>query len=238
MLSYSFMKSLNLLFNALTLHLTVGRYSGIKGDFHGHSPDWVIPGVVGPRSVPSSSAEETDRCNPSDAAHRNILRLRDELAILFSCFLLNVVSHLGEAYPKFLFPQSQWAAPPCQLQLTSSCQAEFVICDQTIEFNFRDAKQYWGLEDFMNVEQTPVTNAANLSLLMVNLSQLLLDRYRSDDPAFSVLDLKAQYRGYRYVAETIKMLPQKPDANLLATIFLQVACLGRIHAAQPSVSTA
>jgi hypothetical protein len=107
-----------------------------------------------------------------------------------------------------------------------------------IEFNFRDAKQYWGLEDFMNVEQTPVTNAANLSLLMVNLSQLLLDRYRSDDPAFSVLDLKAQYRGYRYVAETIKMLPQKPDANLLATIFLQVACLGRIHAAQPSVSTA
>jgi hypothetical protein len=107
-----------------------------------------------------------------------------------------------------------------------------------IEFNFRDAKQYWGLEDFMNVEQTPVTNAANLSLLMVNLSHLLLDRYRSDDPAFSVLDLKAHYRGYRYVVETIKMLPQIPDDNLLAAIFLQVACLGRIHAAQPTVSTA
>jgi len=107
-----------------------------------------------------------------------------------------------------------------------------------IEFNFRDAKQYWGLEDFMNVEQTPVTNAANLSLLMVNLSQLLLDRYRLNDPAFSVLDLKAHYQGYRYVAETIKMLPQKPDGDLLAAIFLQVACLGRIHAAQPSVSTA
>lgn len=107
-----------------------------------------------------------------------------------------------------------------------------------IEFNFRDAKQYWGLEDFMNVEQTPVTNAANLSLLMVNLSQLLLDRYRSDDPAFSVLDLKAHYRGYRYVVETIKMLPQKPEGNLLAAIFLHVACLGRIHAAQPTLSTA
>jgi putative transposase len=107
-----------------------------------------------------------------------------------------------------------------------------------IEFNFRDAKQYWGLEDFMNVEQTPVTNAANLSLLMVTLSQPLLDRYRSDDPAFSVLDLKAHYRGYRYVAETIKMLPQKPEHNLLAAIFSQVACLGRIHAAQPTLSTA
>jgi hypothetical protein len=107
-----------------------------------------------------------------------------------------------------------------------------------IEFNFRDAKQYWGLEDFMNVEQTPVTNAANLSMLMVNLSHLLLDRYRSSDPAFSVLDLKAHYRGYRYVAETIKMLPQKPEGNLLAAIFVQVACLGRIHAAQPIISTA
>jgi putative transposase len=89
----------------------------------------------------------------------------------------------------------------------------------------------------MNIEQTPVTNAANLSLLMVNLSHLLLDRYRSGDPAFSVLDLKAHYRGHRYVAETIKMLPQKPEGNLLAAIFLQVACLGRIHAALPTVST-
>jgi putative transposase len=106
-----------------------------------------------------------------------------------------------------------------------------------IEFNFRDSKQYWGLEDFMNVEQTPGTNAANLSLLIVNLSQRLLDNYRSDDPAFSVLDLKAQYRGYRYVFETIKMLPQKPDGNLLSAIFLQVAGLGRIHAAQTPVST-
>ena len=90
----------------------------------------------------------------------------------------------------------------------------------------------------MNVEQIPVTNAANLSLLMVNLSHLFLDRYRIDDLAFSVLDLKAHYRGYRYVAETIKMLSQKPAGNLLAAIFLQVSCLGRIQTAQPTVSTA
>ena len=32
-----------------------------------------------------------------------------------------------------------------------------------IEFNFRDAKQYWGLDDFMNGKQEAVTNAANLS---------------------------------------------------------------------------
>lgn len=89
-----------------------------------------------------------------------------------------------------------------------------------IEFNFRDAKQYWGLEDFMNVEQTPVTIAANLLLWMVNLSQRLLDDYHSDDLAFSAQNLKAHYRGYRYVVEIIKMLPQKPEDNLLAVIFL------------------
>ena len=39
-----------------------------------------------------------------------------------------------------------------------------------IEFNFRDAKQYWGLEDFMNVTPTGVTKAANLSWFMVNVA--------------------------------------------------------------------
>ncbi len=33
-----------------------------------------------------------------------------------------------------------------------------------IEFNFRDAKQFWGLEDFMNIKETGVTNSANMSL--------------------------------------------------------------------------
>jgi len=107
-----------------------------------------------------------------------------------------------------------------------------------IEFNFRDAKQYWGLEDFMNVEETAVTNAANLAFFMVNLSQVLLRRFQQTNPDFSILDLKAHYHGYRYAVETIKMLPEKPDAILLADIFQQIARLGMIHPAlEPSVST-
>ena len=139
MLGYCILYSLNLLLNTLTLHLTVSRYSCIKGDFHGRSPVWVILGIVFLQFVvPSSSAKETDRCNPNVFAHRGILRLSDELAILFSYLLLNAGSHLGEAYLKFLFPQSQRATPPRQLQLPLSCQAEFVICDQTIETFFSD----------------------------------------------------------------------------------------------------
>lgn len=98
-----------------------------------------------------------------------------------------------------------------------------------IEFNLRDAKQYWGLEDFMNVKETAVTNAANLSFFMVNISQVLLRPFRQAQPDYSILDLKSHYRGVRYAVETIKMLPQKPDANLLTDIFERITHLGAIH---------
>jgi len=77
------------------------------------------------------------------------------------------------------------------------------------EFNFRDAKQYWGLEDFMNVTPMGVTNAANLSLFMVNVSYRLQADVRPRDPDYSILGLKADCRGYTYVEETIKMLPER-----------------------------
>jgi putative transposase len=107
-----------------------------------------------------------------------------------------------------------------------------------IEFNFRDAKQYWGLDDFMNVKQEAVTNAANLSFFMVNFSSVLLRQYRKSNPEFSVLDLKSHYRGYRYVSETINLLPQKPDGILLAEIFEQIARLGAVHPAFEPLSAA
>ncbi len=105
-----------------------------------------------------------------------------------------------------------------------------------IEFNFRDAKQYWGLEDFMNVTPTGVTNAANLSLFMVNVAYRLRADVHARDPDYSVLDLKADCRGYKYLEETIKMLPEKPEPVLFAKILNHVAGLGRIHASQPSFS--
>jgi putative transposase len=121
------------------------------------------------------------------------------------------------------------------LELTYDKLIDFYSLRFQIEFNFRDAKQFWGLEDFMNVTPTAVTNAANLSLFMVDVSQVLMCQYRRDDPNFSILDLKALYRGYRYVTETIKILPQKPDDNLVFQLFQKVAALGRIHPAKMPV---
>ena len=96
-----------------------------------------------------------------------------------------------------------------------------------IEFNFRDAKQFWGLEDFMNTTETAVTNAVNLSFFMVNLSYRLLRDCRRDNAEFSILDLKVCFRGYKYVEEVLKLLPQKPDPISLAQIFAQVSNLHR-----------
>lgn len=47
------------------------------------------------------------------------------------------------------------------LNLSSEKIIDYYRLRFQIEFNFRDAKQFWGLEDFMNLGQTAVTNAAN-----------------------------------------------------------------------------
>jgi putative transposase len=106
-----------------------------------------------------------------------------------------------------------------------------------IEFNFRDAKQYWGLEDFMNVTETAVCNAANLSLFMVNLAAVLLVDFRQQSALAGVLDLKAHFRGCKYVHETLKLLPQKPEPILIQHIFQSVAQLGSIHATPPHINS-
>jgi hypothetical protein len=122
------------------------------------------------------------------------------------------------------------------LTLASASLVDYYGLRFQIEFNFRDAKQYWGLEDFMNVTPTGVTNAANLSLFMVNVAYRLRADVHVRDPDYSILDLKADCRGYKYVEETIQMLPEKPEPVLLEQILNKVACLGRIHAPQPAFS--
>ena len=120
------------------------------------------------------------------------------------------------------------------LELTYAQIIDYYSLRFQIEFNFRDAKQYWGLEDFMNIKETAVTNAANLALFMVNVAHVLLRNFRQEDSNVNVLDLKAHFRGLKYVAETLKWLPEKPEPILMATIFNEVSRLGRIHNPLPS----
>jgi len=103
-----------------------------------------------------------------------------------------------------------------------------------LEFNFRDAKQYWGLEDFMTVKQTPVYNSANLAMFMVNLSQAVIRPLRMVWPELSVIDLKAWFRSQKYVVETLKLLPEMPEAIFIEQAIARMAELGRVnHAVNP-----
>ena len=106
-----------------------------------------------------------------------------------------------------------------------------------IEFNFRDAKQFWGLEDFMNVNKTPVNNAANLSMFMVNVSAKLLAPLRLEHTELSVLDLKARYRGLKYLHETLKILPQKPEPIVIHQIAERLGAIGAIHHTPSQLNT-
>ena len=98
-----------------------------------------------------------------------------------------------------------------------------------LEFVFRDAKQFWGLEDFMNRTERGVTNASNLAFFMVMLSKRLLMQLKPHWPDVSILDLKAFFRGYRYADELLKYLPEKLDPILSASIFSNIVNLGAIH---------
>lgn len=115
------------------------------------------------------------------------------------------------------------------LELSSEKIIDYYKLRFQIEFNFRDAKQFWGLEDFMNIGQTAVINAANLAFFMVNLSHHLLADFRILNPDSGIIDLKAHYHGFRYVQEILKILPAIPDPILLNQLFAKLAALGRIH---------
>jgi putative transposase len=115
------------------------------------------------------------------------------------------------------------------LDLTAEQIVDYYSLRFQIEFNFRDAKQHWGLDDFMNTSQQTVTNAVNLAFLMLNLSQAMLKPYRLHDPDFSVRDLKSQFRARRYLSETIKMLPQTPEPDLISRIWQRLTRFGGIR---------
>jgi putative transposase len=98
-----------------------------------------------------------------------------------------------------------------------------------IEFEFRDAKQHFGLGDFMCVKQRSVVNAVGLSFFVGNLSSHLLVGLRKRFPGAGIADLKSYYRGRRYVLETLKCLPDFADEIVCARVMEQVCGLGFIH---------
>ena len=81
----------------------------------------------------------------------------------------------------------------------------------------------------MNVKQRPVHNAANFALFLGNVATALLRLRRKHLPAFSLTDLKADYRGRFYVLEALKRLPHLPDPVFIDELSAHFGRIGAIH---------
>jgi DDE superfamily endonuclease len=199
-------------------------YLPYDGPYAGRGPKRIYGDKLNPRAIPERYLCQTSiekdietRIYHLQARHKTFAQLLNVVCIVKTNLKTQTQAHV-------LVFSSDLALPADKL-IDSYC-LRFQL-----EFNFRDAKQYWGLEDFMTTHPTRVTNAANLSLFMVNLVERLLREVRREQAEMSVLDLKAQCRGAKYVEETIKLLPETPDASLLERIITKVVGIGRIHAA-------
>ena len=97
-----------------------------------------------------------------------------------------------------------------------------------IEFVFRDAKQYYGLEDFMNTKKIAVYNWANFSTFMVNFVAIL-KKEKFKNSKMSSLDVKAHYHGVYYVNLVLKLLPKKLNTILIETMYEKISTVGAIY---------
>lgn len=200
-------------------------YLPYDGPYAGRGPRRIYGDKLNPRAVPERFLRQTTvadqietRIYQLEARHKTCAQGLNVVVIVKTNLQTQAHAHV------LLFSSD--------LVLSFDKLVEYYGLRFQLEFNFRDAKQYWGLEDFMTTSPSAVTNAANLSLFMVNLVERVLQdmRQRQRQPQMSVLDLKAYCRGTKYVAETIKLLPEPPEPSLLERIVTKIVGIGRIHA--------
>ena len=96
-----------------------------------------------------------------------------------------------------------------------------------IEFNFRDAKQFFGLEDFMNIKKRRIHNFANLSMFMNNLSYLV--HTESGFSSYSVNDMKSLFMAEKYTREILKYYGKKVDDILMNEAVRRISAFSMIH---------
>ena len=80
-----------------------------------------------------------------------------------------------------------------------------------------------------------MNHVGDLSLFIATVAHLI-NPFRTDQPQFGMLALKASFRGDKYASEILKRLPQKAEPIRMARIFDQMARLGSVHNAELALS--
>lgn len=218
----------------MALHCTLHLISKLRSDsalylpydgpYAGRGPRRISGDKIDPRALPERYLCQTRVADGVETRIYQLSARHKTVAAPLNIVIIVKTNLKTQAMAHVLLFSSDLALPFATL-------IDYYCLRFQLEFNFRDAKQYWGLEDFMQTSPTAVTNAANLSLFMVNLAERVLQDVRQQQGQSSVLDLKAHYRGAKYIEETIKLLPERPEPILLERIFSKLAGIGRIHAA-------
>lgn len=117
------------------------------------------------------------------------------------------------------------------LNLTASQIIKYYSLRFQIEFDFRDAKQFYGLSHFKNYKQTQLTNAVNLSFTMTLLGKLILEKYKKkfDCPSMGISDLKTIFKLQKHAQTFFNYNKTDPDDFLNSPQFVNLARLETIH---------
>ena len=110
-------------------------------------------------------------------------------------------------------PQPQRTSPPRQLELTPPGAAEFVICDHTIEFLFRDSKQFTGLSDCQARAEAALDFHFNAALATLNLARTeqLVAQTGASRQVFSMASWKQRQFNERLLDVFIEKLALEPS---------------------------
>ena len=100
-----------------------------------------------------------------------------------------------------------------------------------IEFNFRDAKQYFGLADFKNTKPIQVNNAVGFAFFMDNVSLVLIEmaKERWGEQEISIQDLKAWFRAEYYIQNILNTLKIPQNGILNQSEFQDILKIGAVN---------
>lgn len=120
------------------------------------------------------------------------------------------------------------------LELDAGAIVHFYSQRFQIEFNFRDAKQYFGLADLKNVKEQQLDNAVNLAFFMDNVSLVLLEQAKVLWQAehVSIQDLKAHYRAEKYLRDILNTLQLDEKSILNLPQMAAIRQIGAINQAK------
>ncbi|MBK8474671.1 MAG: transposase [Sphingobacteriales bacterium] len=126
-------------------------------------------------------------------------------------FLLNVVStkatnlKTGKVAYRHLFSND--------LQLDAQTMMAYYTLRFQIEFDFRDAKQHFGLHKFKNYHQTQLNNMFNLAFLALVAAKVWQQQWaiKLKQPKISLLDLKTIIKAQKKPRKHFKIAQKQPN---------------------------